>query len=150
MTKKIFFKMTLITALVVPSVLLSNSNSVSASSTENSIESTDVPLVSTDDSIEPITPLTRATWGETGIYQGVSSASTTRVKVKSKMNVVIHNYTSKNGAAKVTIFKSGVAWYTYYVSSHSDVTLKGSGDFSVRIYNNSAKNIRASATIKGS
>lgn len=51
---------------------------------------------------------------------------------------MINNHTSKKDAIKVTIFKSGSAWYTCYVSSNSDVTLKCSDDFLVRIYNNSA------------
>lgn len=149
MNKNKFLKTVMVLSLVVPSIILSNS-SASANSNESSIDSKKITSVPSVNNSVSSSDLLRATWGETGMSPGVSSASTNRVKVKSKMKVVINNYTPKKGSVKVTIFKSGSAWYTYYVSSKSDVTLKGSGDFSVRIYNNSAKNLKASATIQGS
>lgn len=84
-------------------------------------------------------------YSETGVYPGVSSASTTRVHANK--NYTIHVTQSAHQTVKVSVFRYGKLSHTKYVTGNRTISYNGSGDYSVRVYNNSRNSLRAGISI---
>lgn len=82
---------------------------------------------------------TSVTHGETGLSKGQSSASTNRIHSSGRYRVHIVVYKGNNLTAKV--FRYGSQVHSFKVTKGNNVKyFNGTGDYSVRVYNNSKKN----------
>ena len=91
---------------------------------------------------------TNETYGETALYKGVSSASTNRVHAKKGYKVGV---STRGKKVRVKIFRYGKLVHSY-TEKTSGIKMKfrnfsGSGDYSVRVYNNSSKTLTAGVEI---
>ena len=78
---------------------------------------------------------------------GDTSATSSRVTVKSGQELHVNLYYYANSAKKTTtykIFKNGVEWYSGTVSASVEkVFTPAAGEYSVRHYNTTAKDVKA-------
>lgn len=85
-----------------------------------------------------------ATYSECQIYKGVSSASTTRIHVTSRYKILA----TPSKKVKISIFRYGKLVRSVYPTKRTTYTYSGSGDYSVRVYNNTAKTLACGISIQ--
>lgn len=88
---------------------------------------------------------TSYTYGESQIYSGVSSASTNRIHVTHGYKVHISQASGQRVRFKV--FRYGSEVHSRVAVGPTTVNYSGSGDYSVRVYNNSRNSLKAGVSI---
>lgn len=102
------------------------------------VEPNTVPQESAPTEVAATPMSTSVTHGETGLSEGQSSASTNRIHSSGRYRVHIVVYHGSNLTVKV--FRYGSEVHSFTVSKGNNIKyFNGTGDYSVRVYNNSKK-----------
>lgn len=107
-----------------------------------------VPVSAAEDTSEEtvMTRSTSVTHGESGLAEGQSSASTNRIHSTGRYRIHLVVYRGSNLTVKV--FRYGKEVHSFKVSKGNTIKyFNGTGDYSVRVYNNSKKTARVGIDI---